>query len=793
MSDDLVTIKLNGKDVQGRKGAMLIEVADEAGVNIPRFCYHKKLSVAANCRMCLVEVEKAAKPLPACATPVMDGMVVYTRSKKALAAQKGTMEFLLINHPLDCPICDQGGECELQDVAMGYGESVSSYSESKRVVKDKDIGPLIATDMTRCIHCTRCVRFGEEVAGMRELGATGRGEFMEIGTYIEKSVDHELSGNVIDLCPVGALTSKPSRYVARPWELLQHASVARHDSIGSNIYVHTRDNEAVRVVPRDNEAINECWISDRDRFSYSAVNVEDRLTTPMIKKNGQWQEVDWEEAMQAVAEAITDATARQGAKDGLQAWVSPSATLEEHYLLQKLLRALGSGNIDMRLRQQDFSDDSIAPVMPWLGMDLHAVDHLDSVLLVGSNTRKDQPMLAHRLRKAAMNGARISQINLQDYEFMFAMSQSVVTTVSGMVDELAVVLVAVAEKTGSSLTGKLADLAAKAIVTDSAKAIAADLIIADKGAVFIGNAAMAHPQAATLRALASKISELAKVSFGYLPEAANSAGAALAGATPLRGAGGLPAGIQGKNFAQMLEAPAALTLLWNIDPEFDVINPSAALQALGNSKVVAFTPFASETMRHVADILLPIATAYETSGTYVNAEGQWQVTRGVLSAKGDARPGWKVLRVLGNTLDLDGFDYLDSVSIAREVQQQCAEVKLDNRVSSDEFVQPGQAAAYQRVGTVPMFALDNLTRRATDLQKTKEAAAANQAALNQAEANRLGLQAGDQVQLSQNGHSALMTLRIDNSLPDGAVYVAAAVAASVSLGAMFGAIDISKA
>src|SRR3569832_1414792 len=459
----MVNIEIDGIPIKAENGAMIIEAADEAGIPIARFCYHKKLSVAANCRMSLVEVDKAAKPLPACATPVTEGMKVLTRSPRALDAQRGTMEFLLINHPLDCPICDQGGECELQDVSMGYGESHSRFEEGKRVVRDKDIGPLISTEMTRCIHCTRCVRFGEEIAGIKELGAVGRGEHMEIGTYVQKAVTSELSGNVIDLCPVGALTSKPFRYTARPWELISVASVAPHDCVGSNIYLHQRGNRVMRALPQENAAVNETWISDRDRFSYEGLNCADRLTAPLIKRDGEWEEVDWETALHTAVARIKGVMTAGGAKP-LGMLVSPRATLEEMYLAQKWLRGLGGANIDHRLRQCDFTDQTAAPIVPSLVCTLDELETVDGLLIVGAIVRKDQPIIGHRIRKASLRGARVAVISRVDFELRFRVAERIIASPAEMERALAGVVKALLEG-GAPLPPAVATLLARAVMS----------------------------------------------------------------------------------------------------------------------------------------------------------------------------------------------------------------------------------------------------------------------------------------------------------------------------------------
>ncbi|MCG7907644.1 MAG: NADH-quinone oxidoreductase subunit NuoG, partial [Candidatus Thiodiazotropha taylori] len=622
MTDKLVTFEVNGQELQAEAGSMLIEATDAAGINIPRFCYHKKLSIAANCRMCLVEVEKVPKPLPACATPVTEGMKVYTRSPKALAAQKGTMEFLLINHPLDCPICDQGGECELQDVAIGYGRDVSRYSEGKRVVADKNIGPLIATDMTRCIHCTRCVRFGEEIAGIREMGATGRGEHMVIGTYIEKSVDSEMSGNIIDLCPVGALTSKPFRFNARAWELTQVEAIAPHDSLGSNLNLHLRGNKVMRVHPKDNESINETWISDRDRFSYEGLYSSDRLTSPMVKKGGEWKEVSWEMALEMAAASLKEI----GDGDQIGTLISPTSTLEELYLAQKLMRGLGCNNIDSRLRQGDFRMDATQNSVHWLGSTLSDMDQMQTVFVVGGNIRKEQPILAHRLRKAALNGAKLHYLNPIQIDLTHSGEQDICTP-----GEMAGRLAAVAKAAGVKASGGAASLLNAAQADESAKQTAANLKAADGALVMLGAMAQAHPDYALLHTIAAALAEATGAQLSILPASANSVGAQLAGAVPHLQAGGSAADRAGLDTLQMLKMPRKGYLLLGVEPGRDFWNGSLSMSALQSADlVVAISAFRSPELEECADILLPMAIFTETSGTYVNAEGRWQQSRGVV-------------------------------------------------------------------------------------------------------------------------------------------------------------------
>ncbi|HEY1990943.1 MAG TPA: NADH-quinone oxidoreductase subunit NuoG, partial [Gammaproteobacteria bacterium] len=533
MADELVNIELDGKPVKARKGEMIIQAADREGVYIPRFCYHEKLTVAANCRMCLVEAEKSPKPLPACATPVMEGMKVFTRSVRAIAAQRATMEFLLINHPLDCPICDQGGECELQDLAMGYGRDISRYSEKKRVVKDEDIGPLVSTDMTRCIHCTRCVRFGQEIAGIQEMGGTGRGENLRIGTYIGKAVNHELSGNIIDLCPVGALNSKPFRNRGRGWEMTQVPTVAPHDCVGSNLFGHVLRGQFMRAVPRPFEEINETWASDRDRFSYAGVHSEERLLKPMVKKSGKWQETDWETALEAAVAGLKETASVKGG-DAAGVLASPSSTVEELYLLQKLARGLNIPHIDTRLRQADFRDDGADPVFPWLGQSVQDIERLEAALVIGSNIRKEVPLLAHRLRKAALKGAAVMFLNPRDYAVLFPVKAQVIAAAQDMVDELAAVLKA----TGKPVPAHLKDVVSGQKPAAAHEQIAAELAKAERKAVLLGHLALSHPNYYDLRALAAALTEATGAKLGYISEGANSAGAWLAGAVPHRAAGG---------------------------------------------------------------------------------------------------------------------------------------------------------------------------------------------------------------------------------------------------------------
>jgi len=817
---ETVTITIDGNEVQAPKGAMLIEVTDAQNIKVPRFCYHKKLAVAANCRMCLVEVEKAPKPLPACATPVMDGMVVHTQSKYAKDAQKSVMEFLLINHPLDCPICDQGGECELQDVAVAYGQSVSEYTEAKRVVFDKNIGPLITTELTRCIHCTRCVRFGREIAGIRELGMTGRGENALISTFVDECINSEMSGNSIDVCPVGALTAKPSRFKGRAWEMLQHKTIAPHDCIGSNLNVHTLRGEVVRVVPRENEAINEVWISDRDRFSYEGVDSEDRLTTPMIKRDGKWQAANWDEALKVVADkfkSIADEKIKQMeavAKDAeakaedadtpdtvepvnteMAALVSANATLEEQYLTQKLMRVLGSGNIDFRLRQSDFSDQDAAPVMPWLGQSIEQLEKLDAALLIGSNVRKEQPIANLRLRKATVNNnAKISFINPRIYNFNYEVANNIAVAQQNMVAELAAVAAAAYQLSGNSAPANLSSVLGSAEISDSHKAIAQQLTDAESATVILGNIANMHPQLAALRALAEAIAKQTNSAFGYLTEGCNAAGAWLAGAVPHRGAGGVTEEvIAGKNISQLTGEKLAACLLLNIEPDTDAADANALMAMLDDTDfVVSITAYNSASVKQVADVMLPAANFMETSGTYVNAEGFWQSFKGVLEPKGGARPAWKIIRVLGNLVGVDGFEQMSSEDVKAEVRSHCESIELSNVLNSSVSVAANTSTDLHRSSDVPMYSTDAIVRRARSLQKTVDAQTLC-VRLNSAEADRLGVAEATVVTVKQGDNSASLSLVIDDTIPDASAWIPLAVEGNEVLGSAFAVIAIEGA
>lgn len=720
MSDDTITIEVDGKPVEARKGQMVIEVTDAIGAYIPRFCYHEKLSIAANCRMCLVEVEKAPKPLPACALPVNEGMKVFTRSAKAIAAQKATMEFLLINHPLDCPICDQGGECELQDLAMGYGRDVSRYNDGKRVVKDKDIGPLVSTDMTRCIHCTRCVRFGEEIAGIQELGTTDRGEDMQIGTYIEQSVDHELSGNIIDLCPVGALNNKPYRYSARAWEMTQIATVSPHDCVGSNMYAHVLRGTVKRIVPRPNEAINETWLADRDRFSYEGVYADDRLLQPRIKAGGRWREIDWEEALSAAADKLGGADS-----DKVGILTSPSVTLEEAYLAARLAGHIGTANLDHRIARRDFADQDNDPVFPALGCEIAELESRDAVFVVGSNLRREAPIIAHRLRKAALAGAKVSFASSRVHEYFFDVEASL--SGAGLVELLSGVAVAAAGN--GSLPASIASLCKGVEADDEQKSVAASLAAADRGLVLLGNVANRHAALTVVRVLAAAIAELTGTQLGYLSEGSNTAGAHLAGVLPHRSTGGETRSQTGLDAGAMLDQPLDIVVLLNVEPDQDLKATADAVAKLASQEfVVAMTPYVSDALLEAADLLLPIGTFAETSGTYVNVAGTWQSFQGIASPVGEARPAWKVLRVIGNLLEVPGFDYVTSEEVLEAAREKIGEVTADNRYAGrPSLAKPnGEDAPADEIDT-PIYSVDGVVRRARALQLTVEARRAREA------------------------------------------------------------------
>lgn len=781
----MIDLEIDNKPISVEPGTTIIEAADQLGIYIPRFCYHKKLSIAANCRMCLVEVEKVGKPLPACATPVTQGMKVYTVSKKAVEAQKIVMEFLLINHPLDCPICDQGGECELQDLSMGYGSSHSHYEQSKRAVFNEDLGPLIATEMTRCIQCTRCVRFGEEIAGMRELGVTFRGEHEQIGTYVQHMVQSEVSGNVIDLCPVGALTTKPSRYALRGWEVREHAAVAPHDCVGANIFIHSRgqeyapQREVMRVVPRENPEINETWISDRDRFSYLGLRHPDRLLKPRIKRNGQWHAVEWQPALLEIADRTKAICEQQGA-DQVAVLVSPNSTTEECYLAQKWLREMGSHNIDHRLRQQDFSDQHLAPVFPSLGMSVPDIESLQAVLLVGSHIRYEQPLLGLRLNKAAQEGAQIMAINPMDYRFVFPLSQKIITgDVAGGLAEVAAAL---------DVQHTVPELA-KIKPSQAAQSMAALLQKnGKKAAIFMGEYAISHPQSQEIRALANLIAELAGATAATLTEGANGAGAWLAGAVPHRGPGGAALTQAGAHTADLFTTQRKRAyFLLGFEPELDCAASAAAMETLQQAGlVVCLTPYVTSAMEEYADFILPITPVTETAGAFVNIAGQVQSFAAVGVPNGESKPAWKIFRVLANFMELPGFDYADIHAVQAELRTIMGEASAVQAASAPkfamtEFKKSTINDSLFRLAPWLLYRTDSLVRRADALQKTMSGQLTS-IGVHSELAKKLKLTAGQLVKARQGESVITLPLRIDDRLAHNAVFIPAALVETAGFG-----------
>jgi NADH-quinone oxidoreductase subunit G len=794
----MLNIEIDGKPLEVEHGSTIIDAADAVGIAIPRFCYHKKLSVAANCRMCLVQVEKFNKPLPACATPVADGMKIFTRSKASVEAQQSVMEFLLINHPLDCPICDQGGECDLQDIAVAYGASGSRYTEEKRVVFNKNIGPLVSTDMTRCIQCTRCVRFLKEVGGMQELGLVNRGEHAEITAYVDQSVNSELSGNIIDLCPVGALTSKPFRYSARSWELVRRPSIAPHDGLGSHIEVHVKDNKVMRVLPREKESINECWLSDRDRFAYEGLNSPDRLKVPMIKHNGQWQETDWKTALEFAAGQLKDITKQYGG-DALGVLVSPNSTMEEGYLIKQLADALGCGNVDYRLRQTDFRLDGKRTGTPWMGCNIQEIEELDRILLIGSNIRNEHPLLAQRIRKAVANGAELSIVSPLDNDPLMDIAHKVIVRPNDMVNVLGQVLKAMSglQKLSLCLPPTLNKLLEEIQVRPNTQKIAESLagiredviLIAPKVGIFLGNMALSDPRFTEMYSMAEAIGGISGAKGGILPPAANSTGMHMMGVMP---------SATGMHARAMIEVPRKAYLLLNIEPDLDCQHAALASEAMAKAEcVIALTAYKSPSLDN-ADILLPIAPFTETSGTFMSMEGRVQSFQAVTRPLGECRPAWKVLRVLANTLGLSGFDYNSSEEVKNALfngEKPSAVVwrSLNNNLKELVEIQVNiKEAGLQRIGEVPQNEFDPIVRRSPPLQKTKYNIRP-MARMHADQLTQLGLQDGDIVVARQDKGRAVLKVHADNHVAKGCVRVAAAHPLTAGLGDLMGDITIEKA
>lgn len=782
----MATIEIDGKKIDTELGRTIIEVADEVGITIPRFCYHKKLSVAANCRMCLVEVDKSRKPLPACATPIMDGMKVFTKSAEAIRSQQAVMEFLLINHPLDCPVCDQGGECELQDVSMGYGSGKSEYDESKRAVDNENIGTLISTEMTRCIQCTRCVRFGDEIAGVSELGATGRGEAMEIGTYVQHSMTSEVSGNIIDLCPVGALTSKPYRFTARPWELTQQESVAPHDCLGSNLYVHSRQNQLMRVVPRHNESINETWLSDRDRFSYTGLNSTARAGSPMIKRHGQWETVDWQTALAFAADGMSRVIKQHGPEQ-FAAFACASSTTEESYLLQKLMRELGVHNVDHRLHQVDFRDQEGMPLMPKSTLTIAALEKQNTIVILGCNIPREVPLVGVRIRKAWRQGAACFAINPVDYDLHFELSAKSIVSPQDMPLQLAKLVLAMV-KDGVNLLEESVQRLLCGVEVDPVSEQIAKALHQENSVIVTGALCDNHPDASVLRALLHVLQTTCGVKLLHLTTGANAAGAWMAGLVPHRSAAGKILAKPGLNTQAALHAKLKGYFLLGVEPHYDFANPFNARQAmLAAEMVVLVTAFQSSSMLDYADVILPYAPFAETSGTYVNLDLQPQSVRGVVAPYEQARPAWKILRVLGNLLHCKEFDYASTEEIMDELRAKMDASSLRGYQPCYPDSLPFANQALVRVGEWPLYRGDAIVRHADPLQKcgASEIACIR---MHPKTTSRLKLQGTATV--SQGNIEITLPLVDDERVAQDVVWVANAMPETIDLGDCFAAITI---
>lgn len=755
----MLQIHIDGKQISVEQGTTVMEAAHELGTYIPHFCYHKKLSIAANCRMCLVEVEKSPKPLPACATPVTDGMVVHTHSAKAKEAQQGVMEFLLINHPLDCPICDQGGECQLQDLAMGYGQSASRYTEEKRSVIAKDMGPLVsAEEMSRCIACTRCVRFTEEIAGEQEIGMAFRGEFSEIMPFIGKAVETELSGNVIDLCPVGALTSKPFRYDARSWELSRRKTISAHDALGSNIIVQTKEHTVRRVLPLENEAINECWIADRDRFAYEGLHHSSRLKTPKIKHGGQWRAVDWQTALEYVRHTLT-CIAKEDGHDQIGIWANPMNTVEELYLTKKIAHRLGITALTSKLREADSRITAGLKGAQWLGQSIEQLGACQSILIVGANLRTEQPLLTARIRRIAKNGAMVSVLASNQESLHMPLLAHTVLHPSEWVNYL------------------------NQAANEAENALANSLKTAEHAAIILGAEVQNYPDYANIYIAAQRLAAATGATLGILPQAANSVGADILG-------------INQTDIMDMITQPKKAVILFNVEPEFDVMGGTRALAALKQANsVLAFTPFESEALLEVADILLPIAPFTETSGSLINMEGRLQSFHGVVKSLGESRPLWKVLRVLGNVFNLEGFDFETSQDVLAEALGNVDSLteKLNNTVdlNINVFMDSVREDQLLRVGGVGIYHSDAIVRRAHALQQTIQAQIP-EAHVHPQTLERLHLQDGSLAIATQNGSSIGLVVRADERLPKNIVHLPEH-SSNAALGGLMNVIELKGA
>lgn len=799
---ELIEFEIDGKKVSAKPGEMVMKAADaqmkatgDRSLYIPRYCYHDKLSVAANCRMCLVEVEdargKSPKPMPACAMPVAPGLKVYTKSKVALDAQRAVMEFLLINHPLDCPVCEQAGQCELQDNAMGYGGDKSMYDEPKRTVYDEDIGPLVQTYLTRCIQCTRCVRFSEEVDGLRELGIVRRGENAQIRTFDGRPMTSVVSGNVVDLCPVGALNAKPSSFKGRAYEYAAHATISPHDCLGSNMALHTRRDVVMRAAPNENESLNEVWLSDRDRFSYEGLNSK-RLTTPLMKKNGEWKEASWEDALHHAAGGLRKVMNEYG-EDKVGALASAQSTTEECYLLQKVCRGLGVKNIDYRLRQTDFRDQHLAAAYPKLGINIADLDSLNAVLLIGSNVRHEQPLASLRLRKAALAGADVMQLSVLKHPMNFNLSEQLACEPSRVIENLVGIAKALQEQLDQNDKQNIEALFASVESNDQHKAVAAKLLKGEKSAIILGEIAANHPQAAEIRALAQIISRATQSNFGFLTTGANAAGASIAGLLPHRGPAGNALTDAGLDVATMFNSKLRAYVLLNMDPDLDCANPTKVNEAIAESDfVVVVTPYMNASLADNADVILPSVPFSETSGTFVNAQGDWQSFKGAVKAYANARPAWKILRVLGNLFELEGFDFESSQEVLKELQGLCDAMPSDSDKSLDKIEQSlVQEDVIERIAEFPIYSSDQIVRRATALQKTMQAQN-NCVRINSALSESLGVKQGDTVNVMQGSGRVELAVEIDDAVPNNCASVAAGIAATHLLGESFGLIKIGR-
>lgn len=786
----MVKLTIDGQALEVPQGSMIIEAADNANITIPRFCYHKKLSVAANCRMCLVDVENSRKPTPACATPVADGMVIFTKSPKAIAYQKAVMEFLLINHPLDCPICDQGGECELQDLSMGYGKDISRYNQGKRVIEDKDIGPLIQTDLTRCIQCTRCVRFGTEIAGLREMGMIGRGEHSEIATFMQSAVSSELSGNVIDLCPVGALTNKPFRYQARAWELQQHPMVSPHDCLGSNLYVHVRRGEVMRAVPRENENLNEVWLSDRDRYSVHALNIPERATSPMIKKKGKWQAVEWLDALEHIAKEV-DLIRRVDGADKIASLASPSSTVEEFYLLQKLIRGLGSHNLDFRYHVNDFSYQKDIATTPTAGISLSDLNEAEVILVIGADTRNEVPLIHHRLRQAALNGAKLVFLNPFFFESNITNTSEYCLNFNEMTEVLVHLLKTVVQSKPLSPNFQEEILSLQTQLDTTEWKALADLLIQSRNTVIVtGQLLMAHPHVTEAIGLISGLQAALNAKTINLTPGANASGAFLAGFLPHRGAAAKNLGEEGLNAKAILDPTNGIKayFLLNVEPAIDSVYGTRANQALEQADlVVAMTPIVTPELKKNANVILPIAALTETAGSYVNVLGEWQSWQGATPPKGEARPAWKVLRVLGNLMSLPGFDYASHEDVLKELRAHLVHMK-ESPTSLRIPRSLSKTKGTMRLGPLPLYRSDLLVRASTPLQNTPLMQSLGYVGIDANQAKKWNLKEGDALTLTQDGIHLTLPIKIMKVAKD-TVFLPRGIDLTLPLGEAYGAIE----